>query len=179
LKTIAFSPVFFLAGTKLLTPLASAVRSYRDLAGKTIVAGAGTTNAAVIHRLAASVTPPMTVTEAPNLDAAYDLLTAGKADAFASDDVLLSGFCATRPDGKAYHVVGDYLSFEPYALGFRRNDPAMAEIVDLSFQDMASQGQLNALYTRWFQDRLPTGETMDLPISAQLTEMYRTLGQPD
>jgi glutamate/aspartate transport system substrate-binding protein len=178
-KTIAFSPVFFLAGTKLMTRADSTAASYRDLAGKTITVGAGTTNAAVIHRLAASLSPPITVVEAPNLDAAFDLLADGKADAFASDDILLAGFRATRPDGKRFRIVGDYLSYEPYAIGLRRDDPAFAEQVNYSFQRMAAQGSLNSLYSRWFTGRLPTGETMNLPMSAQLTEMYRALGQPD
>ncbi len=178
-KTVAFSPVFFLAGTKLMAPSGSPVASYRDLAGKTIVVGAGTTNAAVIHPPASRLSPPLPVTEAPNLDAAFDLLAAGKADAFASDDILLAGFLATRPDGKRFHIVGDYLSFEPYAIGLRRGDPAFADLVNRSFQRMAAAGSLNTLYTRWFVDRLPTGETMNLPMSAQLTEMYRVLGQPD
>jgi glutamate/aspartate transport system substrate-binding protein len=171
--------VFFLAGTKIMVPAASGVSSYRDLAGHTIIVGAGTTNGAVIRKLASSVSPPINVTDAPNLDAAFDALAAGKADAFASDDILLAGFIATRPVGKGFRIVGDYLSYEPYAIGFRRNDPALADTVAHSFERMASEGRLNALYTRWFIDRLPTGETMDLPISAQLAEMYRALGQPD
>jgi glutamate/aspartate transport system substrate-binding protein len=178
-KTIAFSPVFFLAGTKLMVPRTSAATSYRDLAGKTIAVGSGTTNDPVIQHLASSVTPAIKVSEVTNLNAAYDDLVIGKADAFASDDILLSGFLATRPDGKGYHVIGDYLSYEPYAIGFRRDDPAFADLIKQSFQDMASFGSLSALYARWFVNRLPTGETMDLPMSAQLTEMYRALGQPD
>ena len=76
--------------------------SYRDLAGRTVVVGAGTTNAEVMRRLADKVSPPITVVEAPGLDAAYAMLAAGKADAFASDDILLSGFIATRPDGRNF-----------------------------------------------------------------------------
>ncbi len=178
-KTIAFSPVFFLAGTKLMVPRASAATSYRDLAGKTVAVGSGTTNGPVVQRLATSVTPAIKVTEVTNLNAGYDMLVAGDADAFASDDILLNGFLATRPDGKSYHVIGDYLSYEPYAIGYRRNDPAFADLINRSFQNMATDGRLSALYAAWFVNRLPTGETMDLPMSAQLTEMYRALGQPD
>jgi glutamate/aspartate transport system substrate-binding protein len=181
-KTVAFSPIFFLAGTKLLVPLTGgrpAVTSYRALAGHTVVAGSGTTNAAAIHRLAGTVSPPITVTEVPNLDIAYDMLAAGKADAFASDDILLSGFVATRPDGKRFGITGDYLSYEPYAIGFRRDDPAFADLVRDSFTRMAGEGTLNRLYTRWLVDRLPNGETLNVPISPQLAEMYRLLGQPD
>ncbi len=178
-KTVAFSPVFFLAGTKLMVPLAAKVASYRDLGGRTIVVGAGTTNAEVIRRLASRASPPITVAEAPNLDAAYGMLVAGKADAFASDDILLYGFVATRPEGRRFGIVGDYLSFEPYAITLRRDDPAFADLVKASFGRMAEEGTLSRLYARWLVDRLPTGETLNLPISPQLAEMYRTLGQPD
>jgi ABC-type amino acid transport substrate-binding protein len=182
-RNVAFSPVFFLAGTKLMVPLAGAggvkVFSYRDLAARTVVVGAGTTNAEVIRRLAGSVSPPIAVVEAPGLNAAYDMLSAGKADAFASDDILLSGFIAARSDGGKFSIVGDYLSYEPYAITLRRDDPAFADLVRDSFGRMASDGMLNRLYSRWFLDRLPNGEVLNLTMSPHLAEMYRALGQPD
>jgi ABC-type amino acid transport substrate-binding protein len=178
-RTVAFSPVFFLAGTKLMVPLDAKVSSYRNLAGRTVVVGTGTTNAEAMRRLADRVSPPLTVVEAPTLDAAYAMLAAGKADAFASDDILLYGFIATRPDGRRFGIVGDYLSFEPYAIALRRDDAAFADLVRSSFGRMAAEGTLSSLYMRWLVDRLPTGETLNLPMSPQLAEMYRALGQPD
>jgi len=181
-RSVAFSPVFFLAGTKLLVPLAAGrptVSSYRALAGRVVVVGAGTTNAAVMHRLAGSVSPEIMVTEVPGLDAAYAMLAAGKVAAFASDDILLSGFIATRPDGRHFGIVGDYLSYEPYAIALRRDDPAFADLVRDSFARMASEGTLNRLYARWLIDRLPNGETLNVPMSPHLAEIYRALGQSD
>jgi glutamate/aspartate transport system substrate-binding protein len=178
-KTVAFSPVFFLAGTKLMVRADSGISTWRDLAGKVVISAAGTTNGAVMKTLAARVTPAFTVVEAPDLAAAYDRLAVGKADAFASDDILLSGMIATRPDGKLFHVVGDYLSYEPYAITLRHDDPEFNDLVKRSFGRMAEAGTLHALYNRWFTTRLPTGENLDLPISAHLAEMYRVLGEPD
>lgn len=178
-RTVAFSPVFFLAGTKILVAKSGGEDSYQDLAGRVVVVGRGTTNEAVIQRLAATVMPPITVAEAPNLDAAYAMLAQGQADAFASDDILLSGFAAAKPDGHRFRVAGDYLSFEPYAIGLRRDDPMFADLVRRSFERMAGEGALTALYNRWFVDQLPNGETLNLPISPQLSEMFRALGQPD
>jgi glutamate/aspartate transport system substrate-binding protein len=181
-KTVAFSPVFFLSGTKLMVPLTrvrAGVRSYRDLAGRTVVVGTGTTNADVMRRLAEKMSPTFTVMEAPNLDAAYAMLGAGKADAFASDDILLAGYIATRPGGGDFGIVGDYLSFEPYAIAFRRDDPAFADVVKATFARLAGDGTLGRLYDQWLVDRLPTGEALRVPMSPYLTEMYRALGQPD
>ena len=177
-KTVAFSPVFFLAGTKLMVANPK-IATYRNLGGRSVVVSAGTTNGAVMRQLASTMNPPMTVTEVPNLDAAYDLLAAGQADAMASDDILLSGYVATRPDGKRFSIVGDYLSYEPYAIGFRRDDTQFDALVRSSFARMASEGDLNRLYNKWLVDRLPTGERLNLPISPHLAEMYRALGQPD
>jgi glutamate/aspartate transport system substrate-binding protein len=178
-KTVAFSPVFFLSGTKLLVPAKSGITSYRGLSGRTVVVGTGTTNADVMRGLANRVSPPFNVVEAPNLDAAYAMLVAGKADAFASDDILLAGYVATHPQGHGYAVVGDYLSFEPYAIALRKGDEQFSDLVKQSFARMASEGSIGRLYNRWLVDRLPTGETMGVPMNPYLTEMYRALGQPD
>ena len=181
MKTVAFSPVFFLAGTKLMVPAATgtAAASYRDLAGKSVAVSAGTTNATVMRRLAGTVSPPISVVETPENDAAYDLLAAGKADAVASDDILLYGLAASRPGGRRFRIVGDYLSFEPYAVTLRRDDPAFAALVRSSFERMAREGVLSRAYGRWFTQKLPKGDTLDLPMGPQLAEMYRALGQPD
>ena len=180
-KSVAFSPIFFLAGTKLLVPAGSEapVASYRDLAGRTLAVSASTTTDAVVKRLAPTTAPPITVMETATLDAAYDALAAGKADAFASDDILLYGFVGSRPDGRRFRVVGEFLSFEPYAITLRKDDPAFLDLVRGSFGRMARDSVLNAAYNRWFTKPLPSGEVLNLPQSAQLTEMYRALGQPD
>ncbi len=178
-KTVAFSPIFFLAGTKLMVPVVSGIGSYRDLAGKTVAVSAGTTNSEALKRLAARVTPPPRVQETPDLAAAYALLASGKAAAFASDDVLLAGQIATQPEGKRFHIVGDYLSYEPYGIMLRRDDPEFSALIRHSFERMAAEGTLHALYNRWLTRRLPDGEALNLPLSPHLQEMYRALGEPD
>jgi glutamate/aspartate transport system substrate-binding protein len=178
-REVAFSPITFVAGTKLLVPVDSPVHSYRDLAGKTVVVTAGTTNAAALRRLSDRQSLGMKFIEAPDHAQSYAILAAGKADAFATDDILLQGFVATMPDGSRFHVVGDYLSYEPYGIVYRRDDPDFAAVVDHAFARLAAEGRLADLYARWFTQRLPTGETLNLPMSPQLAELFRVLGQPD
>ena len=50
-KEVAFSPIFFVAGTKLLVSRSSGIGSYRDLRDKTVVATAGTTNEAALRAI--------------------------------------------------------------------------------------------------------------------------------
>jgi glutamate/aspartate transport system substrate-binding protein len=178
-KEVAFSPVFFVAGTKLMVPNASAVKSYRDLAGKTVVVTAGTTNEAALRTQSDKQKLGIAIVTARDHAQSLAMLVAGKADAFATDDALLYGFIATEPSAHDMKVVGDYLSYDPYGLAYRRDDPAFAATVGHAFTRMASERRLEELYNKWFLRRLPTGETLNLPMSPQLAEIFRVLGAPE
>ena len=52
-RQVAFSPVVFVAGTRLLVRRDSPVRGFSDLAGRTVVVTAGTTNPEAVRTLAA------------------------------------------------------------------------------------------------------------------------------
>ena len=177
-ERVAFSPVFFVAGTRLLVSRASPIQSYRDLGGRTVVVTSGTTNEAAMRELVDRLAVHATIVTAPDHSESFAMLRAGKADAFATDDVLLAALAAT-PAGEGYHVVGNFLSYEPYGLMYRKDDPAFAAVVERSFRRMAEAGGLSELYARWLMQRLPTGETLNMPMSVELAEMFRMLGQPD
>ena len=178
-KEVAFSPTFFVAGTKLMVPKASAVQSYRDLAGKTVVVTAGTTNEAALKALSDKQKLGIKIVTASDHAQSLAQLVAGGADAFATDDVLLYGFIATDPKAKDMKIVGEFLSYDPYGLTLRKDDPQFAALVERTFDRMASERRLAELYNKWFMRRLPTGETLNLPISPQLEELFRVIGQPD
>ena len=48
-KQVAFSPLMFVAGTKLMVPKASSISAPKDLKGKTVVVTKGTTNEQAMH----------------------------------------------------------------------------------------------------------------------------------
>jgi ABC-type amino acid transport substrate-binding protein len=177
-RQVGFSPVFFIAGTKLLVARDSPIHSYRDLAGKTVAVTTGTTNEAAMRRLMQQLHLTFVINAAPDQGQSFALLRAAKADAFATDDVLLAGLTA-KPEGAGYHVVGDYLSYEPYALMYRKNDPDFGAVVQHAFARMAVTGRLSELYRRWLVDRLPGGEVLNIPMSLELKEIFRAEGQTD
>lgn len=176
-KQVAFSPVFFVAGTKLAVAAGSGVGSWRDLSGKSVAVSMGTTNAAVMTRLGPTASPPMSVLAVPSVAAAFEAMRAGRVQAVASDDILLAGMIAAT--GGAFVVVGDYLSFEPYAIMLAKDDAEFLDLVRASFARQAAAGSLRSGYDRWFLERLPAGRALGLPMSPQLTEIFRALGQPD
>jgi glutamate/aspartate transport system substrate-binding protein len=178
-KEVAFSPIFFVAGTRLLVSRSSDVNSYRDLRDKTVVVTAGTTNEQAVKAISDKQKLGIKLVVGKDHAASFAMLKEGKADAFATDDVLLYGLVATTKSGDQYHVVGEYLSYDAYGLMYRKDDPDFAAIVDRTFSRLAQSRQLVQLYNKWFQQRLPTGETLDLPMSPQLEEIFRVEGVPD
>jgi glutamate/aspartate transport system substrate-binding protein len=178
-KEASFSPIFFVAGTKLLVSRSSDINSYRDLRDKTVVVTAGTTNEQAVKAISDKQKLGIKLVVGQDHAASFAMLKEGKADAFATDDVLLYGLLATTRSGDQYHVVGEYLSYDPYGLMYRKDDPDFAAIVDRTFSRRAQSRQLVQLYNKWFQQRLPTGETLDLPMSPQLEEIFRVEGVPD
>lgn len=175
-KQVSFSPVTYVAGTKLLVKRGSGLRSYKDLQGKTLVVTAGTTNEAALKQLNDKYHLGMIIASAPDHQQSYDMLSSGKADAFATDDVLLYGFVARNHAQKTLAVVGDFITYDAYGIMFRKDDALMAEAVKRAFATMAEQGRLVRTYRRWFLQPTPTGENLNLPISLQLTEAWRALG---
>ena len=178
-KEVSFSPIFFVAGTKLLVSRSSSITSYRDLRDKTVVVTAGTTNEEAVRAVSEKQHLGIKILVGKDHDESYAMIREGKADAFATDDVLLYGLVATTNTGDQFHVVGEYLSYDPYGLMYRKDDLAFAAIIDRTFSRLAQSRELVQLYNKWFQRRLPTGETLDLPMSPQLEEIFRIEGVPE
>jgi glutamate/aspartate transport system substrate-binding protein len=176
-QRVSFSPVIFVAGTKLLVPHGSPIRTFQDLKGKTVVATAGTTNADAIERLSTRFNLGVTLIRARDHADAFEVLRHGGADAYAGDDVLLYGFLAKYGLGKKYDVTRDFLSYDPYGIMLRKNDPQFAAVVDKGVRDLMTSGELERLYKQWFVNRLPTGERLGIPMSAQLEDIIQSTPQ--
>ncbi len=176
-RSVAFSPVDYISATELLVKTGSSIASYRDLGGKTVVVTSGTTNEKALRDMLAKLKLQATVLTAPDHPASFAMVKDGKADAFASDDVLLYGLIATAgPDKANYTVLPDKLSYEPYGVMFRKDDPGLAGIVNQTFVRLAESRELRWTYERWFMKRLPNGERLDIPMSNDLRTSFQLMG---
>ena len=174
-QRVAFSPLIFVAGTKLMVPKAAPVSAITDLKGKTIVVTKGTTNEQAIQAADKKFSLGLKIVTADDHEQAYRMVADGKADAFATDDVLLYGLIARHKAQDKMKVVGDYLSYEPYGIMFRKGDPQLAAVVERTFRKLATNHDLVPLYRQWFMQRLPTGERLGIAISPQLEESFKVL----
>ena len=178
-KQVAFSPIMFVTGTKLMVKRQSPIKSYRDLKGKVVVVTAGTTNEQALKRLNEKFQLGANIISARDHDESYSLVADGKADAFATDDILLYGLIAHHNAQRDLIVVGDFLSYDPYGIMFRKDDPQLNQTVVRTFQGLAESRDLLLTYDKWFVRKTPTGERINLPMGPQLEEIFHVLGVTD
>ncbi|KIQ32560.1 amino acid ABC transporter substrate-binding protein [Variovorax paradoxus] len=174
-KRVSFSPTIFVSGTKVLVKKGAPIKSFRDLAGKKVAVTAGTTNEKTLRDLSEKFKLGINLQVARDHAESFGLVKSGQADAFATDDVLLYGLIAQDAAKADYEVVGDFLSYDPYGIMYRKGDAQLAKVVNDTFQVLAEDGEIERQYKRWFLRKLPSGEGINLPMSAQLETIIQTM----
>jgi len=150
MKEVSFSTLTFIDGTGLLIRAATTGNSLNDLSGKKIGVIGGTSNERALNEaLKAKVVSAMVVTVKSREDG-LGQLEAGTIDAFASDRVLLLGLIVKAKDPKSLALLGDALSYEPYAIALPRGDWAMKQAVDAALAQIYRSSALPEIYKRWF-----------------------------
>ena len=149
-QQVEYLPVTFVTGTKILTRKDSGINSVADLDGKAIALAQGTTNERAV--MAAVEAAGMDVKILPVRDHAEGMLSleTDRVDAYASDHILLYGLISKSKTPDDFAVVGDFLSFDPYALMVRRDDSAFELVGKKALADVFRSGEIEAIYAKWF-----------------------------
>lgn len=183
-RLVAFAPVTFITGTRLLAKKPARVKSYRDLRGKVIAVTQGTASERLVKALSDKDNLAVKFLNAKDHEEALAAVDSGRAAAFAMDDIVLHALVLRAKDPRELEVTGDYLSYEPYAIMFRINDEPFGTVVRRAIARLAGDpgqcnGPLKALYRKWFVDKLPSGESLNLPMGALLEAACRLHALPD
>jgi ABC-type amino acid transport substrate-binding protein len=149
-KQVDFSNIIFVESTSLLVRSASGLRSLSDLSGQKIAVIGGTTNeravAAQLKRRQLSATAVPFASSAEALAA----LEEGRAQAFASDRLLLVGAATKAKDSRALTLLPDTLSIEPYAIVLPRGDSSLRLAVNTALAQIYGSGEIDEIFRRWF-----------------------------
>ncbi|MEP7155636.1 MAG: amino acid ABC transporter substrate-binding protein [Betaproteobacteria bacterium] len=178
-KQVSFAPITFVTGTKLLAKKSSKIKSYKDLKNKTVVVTQGTTNERVIKALSDKENLNIKFLNAKDHAESFLTVESGRAAAFSMDDVLLYGLIAKAKKPKDFEVVGDYLSYDPYGIMFRKNDADFATVANRALSKLMASGDINKIYDKWFVGKLPSGETIGMPMSPLLKAGFQLQALPE
>jgi glutamate/aspartate transport system substrate-binding protein len=150
MKQVDFSNYTFVDGTGLLTTAKTGIRSMTDIAGKRVGVIGGTTNERVVTELDKRRMLGLKVVVLKTRDEAIAALEEGKVDAFASDKILLIGAMSSAKDPKAFALLPDDLSFEPYAIALPRGDSGLRLAVNTALAHIYRNGEIGSIFNKWF-----------------------------
>lgn len=122
MATVDFSSPVFVDTTGLLVTNASGAKDLGGLAGKRIAVVSGTSNHKAVEQALKKTGMKATVVAVKSRDEGIAALEGGKADAFASDKILLLGLAGKVKDSTRYTLLEDNLSFEPYGIVLARGE---------------------------------------------------------
>jgi glutamate/aspartate transport system substrate-binding protein len=177
-KQVAFSPITFVSGTKLLAKLSGKFKSYRDFKGRSVVVTEASTNEAALKAINQKENLGINMMVVRDNAQAFEAVETGKADAWAGDDVVLTATAVESKRPQDYVVLGDFLSYDPYGIMYGKNDPELDALVRRTFERLAETRELARIYEQWFMRKLPSGRALGVTMSPQLRQIFEALGQP-
>ena len=151
MKQVDFSSIIFVETTNLLVKNTPGPRSLSEMAGKTIAVVAGTTNERALNAQIKRRLLDTKVAAFKTRDEAFAAFEGGKADAYASDRLLLLGAVTKSKDPKSLLLLPEELSIEPYGIVLPRGDSAFRLAVNTGLAQIYSSGEVIEIFRRWFE----------------------------
>lgn len=161
-KQVAFSPVIFVTGTRLLVPGKSKVAQVEDLNGQVVAVAQGAANEKAVADAAAAAKINIKFLYVKDIAEGLLAVKTNRADALASDDILLFGLIHKAGTPDEYKVIGRLLSYEPYGIMMRRDDPAFQLVVRTKLAELYRTKKVDQIYDKWFK-----------PIGVPMSEQFR------
>ncbi len=164
-EQVWFTITHFVTANRWIAKKSSNIKSLADLKGKTIVSTAGTTNIKQITEINAAQNLGMNIISANGHPEAFQMVETGRAVAFVMDDILLASLAASARSPGDYEISAAGLSVEPYGIMVRKDDKAFKAVADKAMTDVYKSGQINAIYSKWFEKPVPPkGINLMLPM---------------
>jgi ABC-type amino acid transport substrate-binding protein len=150
MKTVDFSSFTFVDGTGLLVKASLAANTLGDLGGKKIGVIGGTSNERALNEALKRRVINATAVPLKSSEEGLAQVESGAIDAFASDRVLLMALAGKSKDPKGLALLGEALSFEPYAITLPRGDWQMRLAVNSALAQIYRSGAIGEIFGRWF-----------------------------
>ncbi|RKF46683.1 glutamate/aspartate ABC transporter substrate-binding protein [Paraburkholderia fungorum] len=169
----AFSNSFFQYGVRMIVKKSSGVKDFSDLAGKTVVTTAGTSEERLLRQMNSEKGMNMRLISAKDHAESFLNVKTGRAVAFVMDDPLLYGAKAKEADANDYLITGTSPMSEVYGCMFRKEDPGFKKLADGVIARLQTSGEAATMYQKWFMQSIPPkGINLNYPLSADMKSLF-------
>jgi polar amino acid transport system substrate-binding protein len=177
---VDFSLTTYIAGQGLMMIGAdTTLGGIEGLNGQTVATVSGTESADVLRQVGQELGISVAILPKTSLEEAIAALEAGEVLAIVGERMELLGPSFDTPGA---FVSSDRLTSRPLALALPPGDSAFRDLVNLTLQAMARDGQLGTIYGVWFDDELPPIEPWPgeptRPLRLEITAPYSATISP-
>ena len=173
-KQVAFSVTHFFDGGRLLVASKSGVQRLSDLRGKAIVVNKGSTHATILNRQIERGLFAARIIEAKDASEAFAQLEKGEAQGYLDDGMVLASLRANTRDPSQWELVGEFTTVEPLAVMLRKDDPEFKRIVDTTISRAMVDGDIRAIWRRWFEAPIPPNNiNLNVPMNSLMRDQIR------
>lgn len=154
------------------------METLEDLEGKRIALAQGTTNERVIKEAIEAHGLDIDVLNVKDHAEGFLALETDRVDAYSTDHILLYGLITRARNPENYAVVGDFLSYDPYAIMVRRDDSAFQLLGTRVLADLFRTGEIKDIYAKWFMP-FPTSDAVSEPPTPLLQAAWTLNALPE
>jgi len=122
----------------------SGIKSIKDLNGKNIAVPQGATTRKGVQEAADKAGVKVTFSEFPTYSECKTALSAGRADAYAMDTSNLLGYIDDSTE-----ILPDKIAPQFYGAATKKDNKALFDLVEKTFDDMKKSGEMDKLLTKW------------------------------
>lgn len=155
-RLASFSVAFGVEQAQLISRKSLAVKSFDDLAGKKLLASAGSSGLELLQAAQTAGTLKAEIIPVRNAVRAYYALKDNKADAyFGSGEIFLGEILRHGGVATDFNVITPPGRTDPLAVMMRKDRAGLKSVVDETLLELAKSGELRKIYQTWFELPIP------------------------
>ncbi|HEX4878741.1 MAG TPA: transporter substrate-binding domain-containing protein [Limnobacter sp.] len=172
-EQVSFGNTTFVTSVKVVVKKASGIKSLADLNDQPIATTSGTTSVQLIKQNEKGANVNFKEIYGKDHAESFLLVANDRAKAFVMDDILIAGLVANSANPNDYTFLPEVLRTEPYSVMIRKDDPQFKAVVDETINGMIKSGEMEKLYTKWFQQPIPPKNVnLNFPMSPELKAAF-------
>jgi len=139
-----FSKPYFIDAIGLLVNKDSGIKSFADLAGKTIGVAQSATTKDALQAAADAAGMTVSFSEFPTYPDIKAALSSGRVDCFSVDKSILNGYLDDTTE-----LLADSFAAQPYGIALKKGNTGLLSVVDDTIAAMRADGSLDTLIAKW------------------------------
>ncbi|HEX4918536.1 MAG TPA: transporter substrate-binding domain-containing protein [Limnobacter sp.] len=172
-EQVSFGNTTFVTSVKVVVKKSSGIKNLAGLNDQPIATTSGTTSVQLIKQNEKGANVNFKEIYGKDHAESFLLVANDRAKAFVMDDILIAGLVANSANPNDYTFLPEVLRTEPYSVMIRKDDPQFKAVVDETINGMIKSGEMEKLYTKWFQQAIPPKNVnLNFPMSPELKAAF-------